>query len=60
MGGVFIYPNEKGGFSAADDKKSIPNAGKVDIPHVGKGKACQCCSPGEGSGPGAPKDKSSK
>lgn len=64
MGGVFIYPNEKGGFSAADGKKSIPDAGKVDIPHVGKGRACQCCSPAQGqSAPAkaeAPKDKGSE
>ena len=44
-----------------DDKENIPDAGKVDIPHVGKGRACQCCSSGAGSARpcqgGVPKDK---
>lgn len=37
MGWLFLFHKE-GGFSAADDKKSIPNAGKVDNPPT-SGKA---------------------
>lgn len=63
-GWLVLFHNE-GGFSAADDKKSIPNAGKVDNPPTsGKATPAKAAPPAQDQpAPAkaeAPKDKGSE